>query len=96
MRLNGTVVTILTQSTHDLTPMHAKGLTLHAVFMLIPLLHGVGRAHHGEILSAVAELVDEGRLRPQLDPRLCTFEEVAEAHRHLESGQAVGKVVIAR
>jgi NADPH:quinone reductase len=95
-RLNGTVVTILAGSTRDLTPMHAKGLTLHAVFMLIPLLHGVGRAHHGEILTSVAELVDEGRLRPLLDPRRFGFDEVGEAHRHLESGRAVGKVVIAR
>jgi NADPH2:quinone reductase len=95
-RLNGTVVTILAGSTRDLTPMHAKGLTLHAVFMLIPLLHGIGRAHHGEILTSVAELVDEGRLRPLLDPRRFGFDEVGEAHRHLESGRAVGKMVIAR
>lgn len=31
---------------------------------------------------------------PLLDPRRFTLAEAGEAHRHLESGQAVGKVVI--
>ena len=43
------VVAIVSQYEADLTPMHIKGLTLHVVFMLIPMLHDVGprraRAH---------------------------------------------------
>ena len=31
----------------DLAPMHNKGLTLHVVFMLIPMLHDIGRERHG-------------------------------------------------
>lgn len=93
-RLNGRVVTIVSQYTADLTPMHRKGLSLHVVFMLIPLLDGIGRGRHGEILHKVADLVDAGGLRPLVDPRRFGLEDLPDAHRHLESGQAVGKVVI--
>ena len=93
-RLNGQVVTIVSQYSADLSPMHAKGLTLHVVFMLIPMLHDVGRAHHGQILGQVAALAEAGDLRPLLDPRRFSLAEAPEAHRHLEGGQARGKVVI--
>ncbi|HYE00364.1 MAG TPA: zinc-dependent alcohol dehydrogenase family protein [Alphaproteobacteria bacterium] len=93
-RVGGQVVTIVTGYTADLAPMHGKGLSLHAVFMLIPMLHDQDRARHGEILREAAALVEAGALRPLLDPRRFRLEELAEAHRHLESGQAVGKVVV--
>jgi NADPH2:quinone reductase len=93
-RLNGQVVTIVSQYEADLTLMHVKGLSLHVVFMLIPMLHDRDRAHHGEILRQAAALAEAGKLRPLLDPRRFALTEVADAHRHLEGGQAVGKVVI--
>ncbi|WP_035830048.1 zinc-dependent alcohol dehydrogenase family protein [Crocosphaera watsonii] len=92
--LNGTVVSISTRSTHDLSLLHSKGLTLHVVFMLIPLLHNIHRAKYGEILSKLAQLVDQGKIRPLIDPQSFTFSEVAQAHQHLESGQAIGKIVL--
>ena len=93
-RLNGQVVTIVSMYDADLTPMHIKGLTLHVVFMLIPMLHDVDRAEHGRILREAAALADAGRLRPHLDPERFDLASVADAHRHLEGGHAVGKVVI--
>jgi NADPH2:quinone reductase len=93
-RLEGQVVAIVSRYSADLTPMHLKGLTLHVVFMPIPLLHDVGRERHGAILRAAADLVDAGRLRPLIDPRRFALADVAAAHAHLESGAAVGKVVI--
>jgi NADPH2:quinone reductase len=92
--LNGTVVSISSRSTHDLSPLHAKGLSLHVVFMLIPLLHQIGRSQHGKILFNIAKLVDQGVIRPLLDPKLFSFSEVAAAHQYAESGQAVGKVTL--
>lgn len=92
--LNGTVVSISTRSTHDLSPLHAKGLTLHVVFMLIPLLHGTGRSRYGKILFNIAKLADQGTIRPLLDPTSFSFFEVAAAHQYAESGQAIGKVVL--
>jgi NADPH2:quinone reductase len=90
----GQVLAIATRSSHDLSPLHAKGATLHVVFMLQPLLFGTGRERHGEILRALACLVDDGRLEPLLDSRRFGFSEAAEAHRYFESGQVVGKVVL--
>ncbi len=93
-KLNGTVVSIVSLSQQDLTLLHAKGLTLHLVFMLISLLFGVGRAHHGEILLKLAQLVEEGKIRPLVDSKSFNFTEVAAAHERAESGQAIGKVVL--
>lgn len=92
--VSGTVVSIATRSTHDLSLLHAKGLTLQVVFRMIPLLHNVNRVQQGEILSKIAQLVDEGHVRPLVDPRTYSFTEVAAAHRFHESGKAIGKVVL--
>ena len=81
-------------SEQDLTLLHAKGLTLHLVYMLIPMLSGINRAYHGEILSKIARIVDEKQIRPLIDCKTFSFAEIAAAHKHLESGQAVGKVVL--
>ncbi|NJK36213.1 MAG: zinc-dependent alcohol dehydrogenase family protein [Oscillatoriales cyanobacterium SM2_2_1] len=93
-KLNGTVVSIVSLSQQDLTLLHAKGLTLHLVFMLIPMLFNVDRARHGEILSKLAQIVDEGKIRPLLDSQTFSIAEIASAHRYAESGQAIGKVVL--
>lgn len=93
-RLNGTVVSLVSLSSQDLTLLHAKGLSLHLVYMLIPMLFGVSRKRHGQILTELTQVVDEGKLRPLLDPKEFSFAEVAEAHRYAESGNAVGKVTL--
>lgn len=93
-RLNGRIATTAIRTTLDLAEVHARALSLHAVFMLIPLLHGIGMARHGAILRELATLVDAGRVRPLIDEHRFGFTEVAAAHRFLESGQAVGKVVL--
>ncbi|WP_373540486.1 zinc-binding dehydrogenase [Chamaesiphon sp.] len=78
----------------ELRLLHAKGLSLHLVFMLIPLLFDVDCDRHGEILSKLAQLVDEGKIQPLLDDRSFSMAEIAAAHRHAESGRAIGKVVL--
>lgn len=92
---NGTVVSIATRSTHDLTPLHSKGLSLHVVFTLLPLLTGIGRSKQSQILTSITELCDAGVIRPLLDPNAFSIDQVTAAHRYLESGQAIGKVVLA-
>ncbi|GAA6616651.1 zinc-dependent alcohol dehydrogenase family protein [Scytonema sp. NUACC26] len=93
-KLNGTVVSIVSTSKQDLTLLHTKGLTLHLVYRLIPIIYGVGRVRQGEILTQVAQLVDAGQVHPLLDTRVFNFSEVAQAHQRAESGQALGKVVL--
>ena len=94
--VSGTVVSISTRTSADLSPLHAKGLSLHVVFMLIPMLHNRGdeRSHHGRILREVTRLVDSGRLRPLLDERKFTFHEAAAAHQLLSEGKVTGKIAL--
>jgi len=94
--LNGTVISLVSLSQQDLSLLHAKGLTLHLVFMLIPMLHNTNRAYHSKILSKLAHLVDNGIVRPLIDSEPFPFSKVAAAHQRAESGQAVGKVVLAQ
>ncbi len=96
VRARGQVVSIAGFGRVNLTGLFAKGVSLHFVFMIIPMLSGHGLMRHGEILRIVGRLADEGRLRPRLDSERFTFAQVADAHRRLESGQAVGKVVLTR
>ncbi len=74
--------------------LHAKGLTLHLVYMLIPMLSNTNRSYHGEILARLADLVDQGQVRPLIDAKPFTFANVTAAHAYVESGKAVGKVVL--
>ncbi len=91
---NGIVVTTAARSTHDLTPMHNKGLSLHVVFMLLPLLTNERREQHGQILANLAEIADQKKLKPLIDPRQFNLATLAEAHALLESGKAKGKVAV--
>jgi NADPH2:quinone reductase len=92
--VSGTVVSISTRTTTDLSPLHAKGLSLHVVFMLIPMLYNKGQAHHGHILRELNTLIAAGKLRPLLDSEQFTFREASAAHERLQSGQATGKIVL--
>lgn len=92
--LNGQIATTVSMCELDLTPAHFKGLSLHVVFMLIPMLHNFRRANHGEILRDLAQIIEAGGLTPVLDDTQFLLEEAGQAHARLESGQAMGKVVI--
>ncbi len=76
------------------SPRSCAAKSLHLVFVLIPTLHDTGRAAHGEILKKVAALVDLGAVRPLLDPRRFALCDAGGAHRCVESGRPLGKVVI--
>ncbi len=93
-RLYGQVVSIVSRFSADLALMQSKSLSLHVIFMILPLLHGIGGDGHGRIMAEAARLADAGVLQPLLDPRTFALDRVADAHRHLESGRAIGKVVV--
>ena len=92
--LNAHVATTTSLLQLDLTPAHFKGLSLHVVFMLIPMLHNHKREEHGAILKQLAQIADAGALKPLLDENVYGFEQVGKAHARLSSGDAVGKVVV--
>lgn len=93
--LNAQVVTTTTMLELDLTPAHLKGLTLHVVFMLIPMLHNYKRQAHQDILASIARIAEAGHYQPLLDDARFDVTQVAQAHQHLASGKAHGKIVLA-
>jgi NADPH2:quinone reductase len=91
-RFNGAVATTL--PIDNVLQVALKSLSFHSVLMLIPMVEGINRAAHGKILTKIAELVDQGLIKPLLDESDFSIWQVADAHAHLESGQAVGKITL--
>lgn len=92
--LNGQIATTVAMCELDLTVAHFKGLSLHVVFMLIPMLHNHRRSDHADILKSLARICEEGGLKPMLDEENFSLDQVGEAYARLESGKAMGKVVV--
>ena len=92
--LNGQIATTVSLCELDLSLAHFKGLSLHVVFMLIPMLHNYKREDHGEILRELTQIIESGNLTPVLDEQRFSIDDVGKAYTHLESGRAMGKVVV--
>lgn len=92
--LGGQVISTVTRSTHDLSTLHAKSLSLHVVFMLLPMITGHNRGMYGKILTEIAQLVDEDKLAVLLDEERFDFSRIADAHTYWASGKALGKISI--
>ena len=90
----GHVVSCLGWGTHALAPLSFKAATYSGVFTLLPLLTGIGRERHGEILTQAARLIEQGKLAPRLDPRPFTLDSLDEAHAIVAEGRGQGKVVV--
>ena len=90
----GHVVSSYGWGTHSLQPLSRKAATYSGVFVLLPLLTGEGRAHHGKILRQATQLAEAGQLRPVVDPRQFTLDTALAAHEAVEQGTAVIKIVI--
>ena len=78
----------------DLIVAHFKGLSLHVVFMLIPMLHNFKHEDHAEILRSLTTIAEAGKLTPVLDENRYSIDQVGDAYARLASGQGMGKVVI--
>ncbi len=94
IRPSGDVVTVVGAATHGLAPLYLKGANLHMVLVLTPIMFGIDREEQGEILARITQLVENGKLQPRLDPQRFNLEDVADAHRKFEAGEAKGKIVI--
>jgi NADPH2:quinone reductase len=93
-RATGRLATTMSLIEMDLRPMHMKALSLHVIFMLLPMLTGRNRKKHGAILGEIAALADEGKVVPLLDESRFDLAHVPEAQAHVEGGLARGKVII--
>jgi len=93
-KLNGNVATTVSLLELDLSLAHFKGLSVHVVFMLIPMLYNHKRKEHAHILREVAKIIEAGNLTTVVDENKFTLDDVNEAHAHLESKKAIGKIVL--
>ncbi|MEO0823558.1 MAG: zinc-binding alcohol dehydrogenase family protein [Pseudomonadota bacterium] len=83
--------------TLDIMPFKTKAISTHWELMFTrPLFQTADMARQGEILNAVADLVDAGRIRSTATQTLgrITAETLRQAHLTLASGTARGKLVL--
>lgn len=90
----GKVVTIMPTGSYDLTPALLKGLTLQLIMQPLPLITGLHRERYRHILTKITELAELGAIKPLISEKRFTIDQVGQAHDYLESGQAIGKVVL--
>lgn len=79
---------------HALATGSLRCATLSGIFVLLPMLTGERRAHHGEVLRQVTQLVEAGRVAAIVDARRFDLDSAMEAHALVEQGGAQVKVVI--
>lgn len=93
-KYTGHVVSILGWGSHSLAPLSFRGGTYSGVFTLAPLLSGEGRAHHGEIMKNATQLANSGQLKPAVNPKDFSFENIAEAYSGIENHSLKNRAVV--
>lgn len=81
----------------DIGALMRKSAGLVWEFMFTrPMFATPDRARQGEILTRVAQMAAEGRLRPTGTETLSPIsaDTLREAHRRIESGRTIGKIVL--
>lgn len=94
VRRFGHVVSCLGWGTHALGPLSFRAGTYSGVFTLLPLLTGIGREHHGEILREATRLIEAGKVVPRVDPRTFALDTLEQAYLAIRDRTAEGKVVV--
>ncbi|MGH3360592.1 MAG: zinc-binding alcohol dehydrogenase family protein [Nocardioidaceae bacterium] len=97
LRPFGQVVAIDDPGPLDLWPFKKKSLTWHWESMFTrPVQRTADRIEQHRLLTEVSRLVDAGRIRTTATTVLGPIdaEQVREAHRLIETGRTIGKIVI--
>ncbi|MFY0409509.1 zinc-binding alcohol dehydrogenase family protein [Solicola sp. PLA-1-18] len=93
----GEIVAIDDPETLDVAALKAKSLTLHWELMFTrPIAGGDLQLSQHRLLEQVADLVEAGDLRTTVTTTLSPIdaEQLREAHRLVEAGRVIGKVVL--
>ena len=78
-------------------PLKRKSISLHWELMFTRSLFGTpDMVRQHELLNRVADMVDEGRLTTTLGEHFgpITADNLRRAHALIESGKAIGKIVL--
>lgn len=96
LRSFGHFILIDDPKTLDIVPFKRKALSVHWEFMFSKSLHGYKMESQGNILSEVARLVDEGKIKSTVTKVLkgLTPQNLKEAHSIVERGSSIGKIVV--
>ena len=84
-------------ATLDAVPLKRKSVSLHWELMFTRSLFGTpDMVKQHELLTRVAQMVDDGVLRTTLGQHYgrISADNLRRAHAHIESGRAVGKIVL--
>lgn len=95
----GRIALIDDPKTLDVTALKGKSLSLHWEFMFTRSLHQTADlAQQGDILAAVAKLVDDNKIQSTVTTQLIGINAVnlKKAHALVEQGDMIGKVVVSR
>jgi NADPH:quinone reductase-like Zn-dependent oxidoreductase len=97
LKPRGAVVAIDEPPGMDLLPLKTKSISWHWELMFTRPLFEPESTVQRDLLNEVARLVDAGELRTTLTTRLSPIDaaQLREAHRMVESGGMIGKVVVA-
>lgn len=96
LRPFGHVSTIDIGTPLDLTPLVQKSASLHTEMVFSQVASGADPSSQGHILTAVADYVRTGQVRPIVTTSLTglTADNMKTAHTLLESHRSIGKIVI--
>ena len=84
-------------ATLDAVPLKRKSISLHWELMFTRSLFGTpDMVRQHELLNRVADMVDDGRLTTTLGEHFgpITADNLRRAHALIESGKAIGKIVL--
>lgn len=94
IRHYGQIASCYAFGTHALATSSLRSASLHGIFVLRPMIGNEGRKHHGDILKETTKLIEEGKLKPLIDPRKFTLDNAMEAHKAVSDGSSIGKIVV--
>lgn len=90
----GQIVTILASVPGDrAATLLYRSLTVHYEFMGARVAYDLDPGRQGAVLTAIANLVDRGYLRPHVSARF-PLARLADAHRQIETGRTIGKIAV--
>jgi len=81
----------------ELQPVVIKSVSIHSKMMFTrAMFHTSDMAQQGKLLNAVADLVEAGKVKTTMSDVLGTINaaNLIEAHRQIETGSAIGKLVL--
>jgi len=81
----GTVISIPSPEFSDKVQALAKEKNVHLAFQMVQ--------SSGSDMSELAEMLSSGKLRAHISEQF-SFEDMVKAHKHIESGRTVGKIVV--